>query len=158
MSTKERFERRLTEPDENGCVLWTGYRDPNGYGQFRLDGRYGKLEYAHRMAFFLREGRWPHPGMVLMHICIEHGAERNNPSCVVHTREATQGDNNRADLTGHKNGLAKVPDEVVAEIVAQHRVGISAYKLAREFRARGYQVTANSIYNWAHGRHRSKPQ
>ena len=34
--------------DESGCVLWTGYRDPAGYGRIRVAG---ESRLAHRVAY-----------------------------------------------------------------------------------------------------------
>jgi hypothetical protein len=66
---------------EDGCLVWTGYRTDLGYG--RLGWR-GKPEYAHRVAFFLRSGRWPDG--ILRHLC-------NNPPCVLHAVEGTRTEN-----------------------------------------------------------------
>lgn len=44
----ERFNAK-TEPCGD-CLRWTGRIQPNGYGQFRLEG---KTQYAHRAAYKL---------------------------------------------------------------------------------------------------------
>lgn len=57
-------------PGSNGCVLWTGYIAPSGYGQFykRGSGRGAKRGYAHREAYELFVGPIPE-GMVIDHLC-----------------------------------------------------------------------------------------
>lgn len=66
---------------EGDCLVWTGRLDRDGYGKLTWDGR---ETLAHRLAFFLREGRWPH-GLLL------HGCRSRR--CLVHTREGTQAEN-----------------------------------------------------------------
>lgn len=55
----------------NGCWIWTGARDANGYGSFYV--RTGS-KLAHRFAYFLTHGSIP-TGMEVCHRC-------DNPSCV----------------------------------------------------------------------------
>lgn len=47
------------------CWLWTGVRNPKGYGRFHLGGR---LLMAHRIAYELTVGPIPE-GMQLDHLC-----------------------------------------------------------------------------------------
>jgi len=53
------------------CWIWTAYRNPNGYGQFRPNG---KLVLAHRFSYVLKSGPIPE-GLELDHLC-------RNPPCV----------------------------------------------------------------------------
>jgi hypothetical protein len=53
------------------CWEWTGHRNPDGFGQLRLDGR---RIAAHRAAWLLTHGEIP-PAMRLRHRC-------HNPACV----------------------------------------------------------------------------
>lgn len=77
------------------CVVWTGRVDKNGYGRTGWDG---KEALAHRVAFFLRMGRWPDG--LLRHLC-------NNPPCVLHAVEGTQSENmyDRVAAGRHHNAL-----------------------------------------------------
>lgn len=83
----DRLARRLIKAP-SGCIEWTGYRSPAGYGKIRVGGK-GIL--AHRFAWELVNGPIP-PGMCVCHRC-------DNPPCcnVAHLWLGTQADNN-ADM------------------------------------------------------------
>lgn len=71
----ERWAKYVTaEPNENGCLLWTGSPGSNGYGQVRIAGR---LVPAHVWAYTTRVGPVP-DGLVVDHLC--HNAD---PECRV---------------------------------------------------------------------------
>ena len=53
------------------CFVWQPYKDPNGYGEYHLDG---KKVGAHRWMYEQRFGPIPE-GLVIDHLC-------RNPSCV----------------------------------------------------------------------------
>jgi len=69
----------------DGCWLWTGFRNPLGYGRLGVRGR---LELAHRVAWTLQRGPIP-DGMGVLHRC-------DNPPCVrvAHLFLGTDADNN----------------------------------------------------------------
>lgn len=54
-----------------GCWLWMGARDPDGYGSFRVGSR---GTHAHRIAYALKVGHIP-SGFSVLHKC-------DNPPCV----------------------------------------------------------------------------
>lgn len=60
-----RFFAKVSEPDSNGCMRWTGAHVANGYGQIRYDGR---VVYAHRVAYELMRGPIPE-GLYIDHLC-----------------------------------------------------------------------------------------
>lgn len=69
-----RFWERLGRGD--GCWEWPGARNKRGYGKVYLRegapfGTYGRMHYAHRVAFLLTTGLWPRG---VLHKC-------DNPSC-----------------------------------------------------------------------------
>lgn len=68
-----------TKPD-GSCLIWTQGRT-QGYGRLRWNG---KVVQAHRLAFFLRLGRWP--DSELRHLC-------NRRECVLHAVEGTRKEN-----------------------------------------------------------------
>ena len=78
---KERIHK-TTEIKENGCWIWTGYKNVNGYGMMNMGGPRPFL--VHRVMYEAYEGSIPE-GLVLDHIC-------HTPSCVnpVHLRAVTQ--------------------------------------------------------------------
>ena len=68
---RERWEAKVDKSD--GCWMWTGARNRQGYGQLRT-GHRGLLEMAHRLAWEFYRGPVP-PGMHVLHRC-------DNPPCV----------------------------------------------------------------------------
>lgn len=99
---EERFANFAGEADENGCLPWTGYRNPAGYGTFYA---HGGPKLAHRVAVEIAGGTIP-PGMEVDHACHE-------PSCVNvdHLRVVTGAENkqNRASATrASKSGIRGV--------------------------------------------------
>jgi hypothetical protein len=57
----------------NGCWVWTGYTDPNGYGRLHLS-RPRRTVQAHRYVYEQLVGPIPE-GLEMDHLC-------RNPSCV----------------------------------------------------------------------------
>lgn len=58
-----RFSKNVSDPDENGCLLWAG-NSAGGYGRFSVSGR-GHV--AHRVAYTFWIGTIP-DGMFLDHV------------------------------------------------------------------------------------------
>jgi hypothetical protein len=71
-SVTQRFEEKVMviAGVEDGCHLWTGYRFPNGYGNFKACGE----QYAHRVAYTLYKGDIS-DGLHVLHSC-------DRPGCV----------------------------------------------------------------------------
>jgi hypothetical protein len=70
-SIEKKFAIRSQNRNENGCWIWSGSKDPDGYGNIR-DGQ--KMKRAHRVSWELHNGPIP-SGVHILHKC-------NNPSCV----------------------------------------------------------------------------
>ena len=89
-SPEEALRKRSKRDGE--CIVWTGWIDPDGYGQMRVGG---KTSRPHRVAWELKRGPIPQ-GAHLDHTCY-------NPSCLNldHLRIATPSQNgaNRSGLS-----------------------------------------------------------
>lgn len=86
MTAITREERFWSKVDKTGdCWLWTGTRDPKGYGSFS-EGR-GSTRGAHRVAWEMANGPVPE-GLYLDHLC-------RTPACVrvSHLEPVTNGEN-----------------------------------------------------------------
>lgn len=89
LTPAERFARLCRRSGE--CLEWTGARDKDGYGLFKLGPR---MVRAHRYAYEQAKGPIP-PGLPLDHLCRNHG-------CVepAHLEAVTYQENSRRGLTG----------------------------------------------------------
>jgi hypothetical protein len=70
-SIEKKFSIRSNGRNENGCWIWSGKKDLDGYGSIR-DGL--KMKRAHRVSWEIHRGPIP-PGAHVLHKC-------NNPACV----------------------------------------------------------------------------
>ena len=69
-TVEQRFWQKVDRT--SGCWLWTGYRNPKGYGQFGVGHRH--LALAHRVSWELTHGPIP-TSLHVLHIC-------DTPPCV----------------------------------------------------------------------------
>jgi hypothetical protein len=150
---EKRFWSKVDIKDSDECWIWQGVVKPDGmgYGICRIGGNSNdKKEYAHRISFFLDKGRWPFPGMVVMHVC-------DTPKCVnpSHLIEGSQAENVldakakgrlaygernsmareevRKKQRGEKNPMAKLSDEQSNQLFELKNQGYSQARIAREF-------------------------
>lgn len=121
-----RFWTKVDKSGPNGCWMWTGGKNEDGYGQFWLSAP-RRREGAHRVAYRLLVGTIP-KGMWVLHSC-------DNPPCVnpAHLRLGTPLDN-AAEMAvkGHVATMKVTPNEV-REIRARHADGESQSALGRWF-------------------------
>ena len=118
-----------------GCWLWTGSRNNNGYGRFRLS-RFGKRQrtvLAHRFAYEQVNGPIP-DGLVVDHTC--HNRHCVNPN---HLRLVTNQDNcqNRGGLSPNNtsgfNGVSMHHGRFQAQInLDGHTVHLGYFATAEE--------------------------
>jgi len=126
-----RFHPKVGEADARGCRVWTAATHPLGYGEFRMAGR---IEAAHRVAFWLHHGRWP-VGQV-RHTCDVRGccepAHLIEGSHQQNMQDAADRGRMRTSRPG--NGRAKLAPEAREEIKARFAAGeINKSALAREY-------------------------
>ena len=138
MPAKDRFWRQVKKTD--GCWIWAGGTDKNGYG--RMKAKVGGKIYrtAHRYSYTLHTGEIVPDDMVVMHSC-------DNPRCVNpdHLSLGTNRDNmldkmakERANVPkGELTGKARLTEKQVRAIVVDPRPHIQI--------AADYGVAASTI-------------
>lgn len=89
----------------NGCVLWTGKPDKQGYGWISTGGRNGRDVPVHRAAYELFHGVIIPPELVARHSC-------DNPPCVnpYHIEPGTKQDN-MDDMYRRNRAVGRGPDK-----------------------------------------------
>lgn len=121
----------------NTCWLWTAFKMPSGYGQFRIKNR---MMLAHRVSWELKNGPILDSKLCVLHKC-------DNPPCVNpdHLFLGTLEDNIKdmmdkkrnsketAGAQGEQNGRAKLTEQQVKEIRSRPIYRGSQSKLAKEF-------------------------
>lgn len=144
-----RFESkvdRLSTPD--GCWLWTGTFNPNGYGTFAVGSHYDNSRGnrpSHRYALELALGRPLRPGMLALHTCDTPACCRNDDiglytlGDIVRTRrghlfEGTYADNMTDKVLKRRDyKLRKITEEDVLVIRARYAAGEYQREIAADF-------------------------
>lgn len=141
-------ERRFWSKVErgDGCWLWTGGVDKNGYGVMQVQG---KVQRATRLSWYFAHGEFPPAHLYACHSC-------DTPPCVnpAHLWLGTN-DENMADCTakgrrpsGDRNGTHTTPESVrrgdahgsvkitfeqVQQLRAEYERGVPSSQLARRY-------------------------
>jgi hypothetical protein len=133
----ERFWRHVEKGD--GCWLWTGARDRDGYGRLFANRRDQRV---HRVSYEL------HHGAIAAGLCVLHYCD--TPLCVnpAHLRLGTHRDNmiDRAQR-GHAGKLTAEQVLTIRSLKGQQMAGVLAER---------FNVTTSAIYhiwtgtNWQH--------
>jgi hypothetical protein len=132
--------------EANGCHLFNGHRNDDGYARISKDG---KLVFVHREIFKKHNPEVEITGVV-MHTC-------DTPNCInpKHLRHGTQADNvkdmkdkGRGNyLTGSAQSQAKLTEANVVIIKQKLEIGVTSARLARDF-----NVSEAAIQNIKKGR------
>lgn len=142
-------------PELGNCHLWTGAKEPSGYGRFTLNRR---VEVAHRVAYYFHHGEWPMP--LGRHLC-GNGAL----GCVRwdHVAPGTDADNG-SDMARHgtRKGKVAVSGEAVrngqtprftsADILAIRQRAAAGPLGIGKVLAKEYGVAQTVISDILHGR------
>lgn len=143
----ERFWTKVQKSD--GCWLWTGGIASSGYGHA---GCHGRVTTAHRVAWYLTTGEMPPSHLDVCHKCDvktcvrpEHlflGTRRDNVLDMLKKGRGNpaKGDKSSSRLhpesrpRGTKVYAAKLNDEIVRFIRAEHAKGVGVRELGRRLR------------------------
>ncbi len=132
----DRFYFCVGKKQPNGCILWAGISNANGYGYtYALDANSKRINIgAHRVSYEIFVGPIP-SGLSVLHRC-------DNPPCVnpVHLFVGTAADNS-ADACakgrirrGERPGVSKLTEAAVRQIRIRYASGgVTQKKLAAEY-------------------------
>ena len=150
-SLKERFLGKVNKNGPNGCWIWTGACNSEGYGNIGVENR---TEKAHRVSWELYNGKIP-KGLCICHKC-------DNPKCVnpEHLFLGTNQDNTddmiqkgrEANREGEKNPKSKLTEEIVLWVRSEYDTGKYTMKQLAE-KCNVIQSTIGKIINrksWKH--------
>jgi len=125
-------------PSSEKCWEWTGSRNPEGYGKFRIHQLGRSTHGAHRVSYLLCNGAFPDDGLVVRHKC-------DNPGCVNphHLESGTYRDNSMdavergrfpvRDQRGERNNAAKLNGSHIEEIRLRISMGHRNTDIARDY-------------------------
>lgn len=135
MNAAAKIDRQIlarTQRSANGCALFTGHLNANGYGVVKISG---KSTLAHRAVWAAANGAIP-SGMEICHAC-------DTRACVelshlfLGTREENQQDMYRKGrgrkASGEGHGRAKLSATDVTRMRALHENGVSYRDIAQQF-------------------------
>lgn len=138
---QDRLDEKSKRADD-GCILWTGYKTPLGYGLMLASG---KTVSVHRLAWSLSHGTIP-AGAHIMHVC-------DNPSCinpdhlVLGTHAANMAD--RKSKGRYRRSGVKLTESQVSEIRSSSE---STSALSKRYGVGQYTIRCvRQFKSWKHG-------
>lgn len=150
---KPLMERLLArvEKQDDGCWLWVGYKNNQGYGHIGRGGRGGNMVRTHRASYELHVGPIP-DGMLVCHKC-------DVPACVnpAHLFLGTSKENMQDCVQkgrlakGEASGCAKLTETNVIEIRVMRLSGKTQKSIADHFGiSYGHVSKIISGMHWSH--------
>lgn len=144
----ERFEKQVQKSD--GCWLWTGGKDKDGYGIFRGEVGGVLFKKAHRYSYALHTGDLL-VGMQALHSC-------DNPSCVnpAHLSSGTNADNMRDKVTKGRHRAPAGENHYRAILTEEQAAAVLIDPRPNTVIAAEYNVTAATVrdiksrFSWRH--------
>lgn len=131
----EKFKKKLSPPDNRGCINWVGAKTTAGYGTFNHGGRKVKnrTKYAHRFSYEFYNGELK-KGFYVCHKC-------DNPACVnpEHLFLASPKDNNNDMIKkkriqhGSNHWKSKLTEKEVVRIRKMIKINIKQTIIAEKF-------------------------
>lgn len=145
------FLNRIYIGLESGCMIWTGCRDKNGYGNIKYNGKHTR---SHRVFYEIFNNIKIPDDKCVCHKC-------DNPSCVNpnHMFIGTRSENNTdrhikgrsGDHRGENGSRAKLSESKVIEIIRRARAGESHLELGKMFGVSKHAIGAITCgRNWSH--------
>ncbi len=104
---KTNFLHRPIKIDKDGCWLWSGSKDTEGYGLIRVDGI---LMKAHRVSYVVFKNEIP-KGLNILHSCSKKACV--NPD---HLRAGTQKENIQEEFLNNRHPSQKLSPNDVRDI------------------------------------------
>lgn len=145
----DRFWSKVEKLDRDSCWAWKAGLTTEGYGQFRLPGRSGKMVRASRFSYELHYGPIGSKDIFVCHSC-------DNRACVnpAHLWLGTCADNMR-DMAEKGRGAGRrlwreIPPLLTAETVRQIRIRFTAGE-SRGLIARELGVSRRTVYRIGKG-------
>lgn len=143
------MQKALQSVDAVNCWIWPYNKLPQGYGQILW---HGKMSRAHRVVCEIAHGSAPTPKHHAAHSC-------GQSACInpFHLSWKTASENERdkrlhgTAQIGEGNGVAKLTDDQVRDIVRLRKSGATQPELAKQFGVT--QPTISDIVNgkrWTH--------
>ena len=126
------FWRRVAPPDEDGCRIYMGTKDSDGYGAVKSGG---KMFKAHRLAFLFSHGSID-DALQVQHTC------NNRPCCEpIHLIQGTPKQNSEwmvksgraVNNVGEKNPRRKLTEAQAVALKGEVRAGGRPTVIARNY-------------------------
>jgi DNA-binding transcriptional regulator YiaG len=144
------FNNKIQIDKETGCWNWIGYKDKDGYGKAKVDGKFLRM---HRLSYMMQNGIEDLPATVLVrHSC-------DNPACCnpEHLLSGDKQDNSndmkerKRQTLGERNPNSRLTESDVLEIRKLIAEGMRQQAVADRYGVSNQTVSAiHKRHRWAH--------